>query len=97
MYLHGKEEVNIKRPLRITRALLRVNFNKATKCTGKYLNSPFYKGTLLWDKLDKNLQHANNVKRAWKNCTLYTKKLVIVVVITRLYNISYIRIHKSHV
>ena len=34
----------------------------ATKCTGKYLNSPFYKGMLLWNNLDVELQRADNVK-----------------------------------
>ena len=63
MYLHSRFEVNMKKPLRITRAVSKLVFKTASKCTTKYLNSPFYKGTLLWDKLDKDLQRVNNVKQ----------------------------------
>ena len=38
------------------------------------MNSPFYKGTLLWDKLSTELQHANNVKCFEENL----KKLYVV-------------------
>ena len=61
MYLHSKVEVNVKIARRVTRAVTKIVFNTATRCTGKYLNSPFYKGTLIWNSLDVGLQTANNV------------------------------------
>ena len=61
MYLHSKVHTNIKIPIRPTRAMTKVIFNTATRCTSKYLNSPFYKGTVLWDNIDNELQRVNNV------------------------------------
>ena len=55
MYLHSKNDANIKDPARQTRTGNNIVFKTATKCNGKYLNSPFYKGTLLWNKLDANI------------------------------------------
>ena len=63
MYLHSRVELNMKKPIRTTRAVTKMVFKTASKCSGKYLNSPFYKGTLLWDKLDNDLQRMNNVKQ----------------------------------
>ena len=62
MYMHSTVEINVKIPVRVTRTVEKIVFKKATKCTGKYLNSPYYKGNLLWDKLDHGLQHADNVQ-----------------------------------
>ena len=44
MYMHSKDEDNIKKSVRITRAVAKLGFKLPTKCTGKYMNSPFYKG-----------------------------------------------------
>ena len=63
MHLHSRVELNMKKPIRTTRAVTKMVFKTASKCSGKYLNSPFYKGTLLWDKLDNDLQRMNNVKQ----------------------------------
>ena len=60
MYLHSKVENDIKESGRITRAVTKTVFKTATRCIGKYLNSPFYKGTILWNNLDVEL-HAENV------------------------------------
>ena len=61
MYLHSKNVDNLKVPSRPTRAMHKVIFKTATKCTGKYLNSPLYKGVLLWNLLDSNIQKSNTV------------------------------------
>ena len=39
-------------PIRLTRAAMRKTFKTPTKCTVKYLKSPFYKGTILWNQLE---------------------------------------------
>ena len=63
MYLHSKVEDNIKMPQRVTRAVTKIAVaKKATRCTGKKLNSSFYKGTVLWNDLDVELQKIGNVK-----------------------------------
>ena len=61
MYLHSRDDSNIKKPVRVTRAMRKLTFKTATRCTQKYQNSPFYKGTVLWDNIDIDLQHAYNV------------------------------------
>ena len=63
MYLHSKDDNNLKVPVRLTRAMTKVYFKTATKCTTKYLNSPFYKGTLFWNQLSSVEQHTDNVSR----------------------------------
>ena len=46
-----------------------------TKCTSKYLGSPLYRGSELWDKLDKDVQEIPNVKQFTrllvKRCRVY--------------------------
>ena len=63
MYLHSKIGDNIKKPVRVTRAISKIVFKTASRCTGKYLNCPFYKGTILWNILDTELQRLCSVKR----------------------------------
>ena len=60
MYLHSKVEMNIKTPVRPTRAMIKVVFKVPIRCMGKYFNSPFYKGTILWDNIDRDLQRVTN-------------------------------------
>ena len=74
MYIHSRNIDNIKIHVRITRTAEKLVFKKATECTGKYINSPFYKGTLLWDKLDRVVQRVNTLERFMKE----RKKLYIV-------------------
>ena len=74
MYLHSRNDNNLKVPVRLTRAVLKLNFKTATKCTTKYLNSPFYKGTLLWNQLNSIDQRSNTVS-SFVNC------------LSRLYNV----------
>ena len=74
MYLHSKVENNLKECVRITRAVTKIVFKTASRCTGKYLNSPFYKGTILWNNLDVDLQKICNVNRFVKGI----KKLYLI-------------------
>ena len=62
MYLHSKVESNVKKPVRVTRAISKVIFKTATRCTNKYLNSPFYKGSILWNNREVELQRIGSVK-----------------------------------
>ena len=61
IYLHSKNDDNIKKPTRQTKAVTKIVFKTATKCTGNYLGSPFYRGTLLWNLLSPEEQCSNTV------------------------------------
>ena len=37
-------------------------FKVPARCKTMYLNSPFYKGKLLWDKLQENVQKCGTVE-----------------------------------
>ena len=62
MFDYSKNGNNLKLPIRLTRAATKVVFKKPARCTHKFLNSPFYKGTLIWDDLDYNVQRAETLK-----------------------------------
>ena len=51
LYDYSKDVANLKTACRITRAGTKMVFKLPGKCTDKYINSPFYKGALLWDAL----------------------------------------------
>ena len=63
MYIHSKNVSNLKRPARPTRAGSKLVFNTPTKCTTKYMCSPFFKGNRLWNELSEELQRSYNVLR----------------------------------
>ena len=63
MYLYSKDVENIKQPLRATRATTKVVFKTPARCEGKYLNSCYYKGTILWNVLSREQQMSDNVNQ----------------------------------
>ena len=63
MYIHSGKEKNGKRSICVTRADNEIVFKTATKCTGKYQNSPFHKGTQMWNVLNEDVQKSCNVLR----------------------------------
>ena len=75
MYRLSKKDAYIKRPNVYTRGNVKIKFKVMTKCSGKYLGSPLYRGAQLWDKLDKITQDLPNVKlfseALIKNCRVY--------------------------
>ena len=56
MYHYSKNLCNIKTVVRPTRAAEKIVFNIPAKCTTKYLNSPFYIGTQIWNDLNGDTQ-----------------------------------------
>ena len=68
MYLHSKHEGNVKRSVRLTRAVTKIVFKMPSKITGKYFHSPFYRGILLWNELNTDIQKSVNV-------TIFTNQL----------------------
>ena len=75
MYRLSKKEMYIKRTNVNTRGNVKIKFKLMTRCSGKYLGSPLYRGSLLWDKLEKEIQNLPSVKQYTnvliKNCRVY--------------------------
>ena len=62
MYLQSKNLQNIKTAIRPTRAAEKIVFNIPAKCTTKYLASPYYIGTQLWNKLNGGIQRVCTIR-----------------------------------
>ena len=61
MYRYSKYE-NVRHvPGRITRNNQKFFFRTETRIGTKYENSPFYRGTILWNNLPKELQFCDNI------------------------------------
>ena len=60
MYIHSKN-INVRKiPGRETRNANKFTFKSAPKIGTKYGNSPFYRGTILWNKLERDVQLSEN-------------------------------------
>ena len=69
MYLHSKNENKMwKKTVRLTQTGNKIVLNTGTKCTGKYLNSPFYKRTFSWNDLNADLHK-------YRNMVMFTERL----------------------
>ena len=62
MYRLSKKTIYVKKPTVNTRGNVKTKFTLMSKCTSKYLNSPLYRGSILWDNLDKNIQDLPTLK-----------------------------------
>ena len=62
LYGYSRNRNHLKAPIRLTRAGTKVVFDIPTKCTDKYLNSPLYKGSQIWDLLPENVQRSDTLK-----------------------------------
>ena len=74
MYIHSKNNNVRKIPGRETRNANKFTFKTAPKIGTKYGNSPFYRGTILWNKLERDVQLSENrwifkgsLKKMYKN------------------------------
>ena len=75
MYRLSKKKVYIKETNVNTRGNSKTKFKLMTKCSSKYLGSPLYRGSILWDKLDKSTHDIPNIKQfsnvLVKKCRVY--------------------------
>ena len=75
MYRLSKKEVYIKRNNINTRGNVKIKFKLMARCSGKYLGSPLYRGSQLWDNLDKSIQDLPTVKHfsnvLMSKCSVY--------------------------
>ena len=62
IYILSKKESNIRKNNVNTRANVKIKFHLMTKCSGKYLGSPLYRGSILWDNLDEITQDLPSMK-----------------------------------
>ena len=63
MYRLSRKERYVNKTHVNTRGNVKIKFKLITKCSGKYLSSPLYRGSQLWDKLEKTTQDLPNVKQ----------------------------------
>ena len=60
LYNYSKNGKYVKVTANRTRADAKIVFNIPDKCTTKFLNSPFYKGTQVWNLLPEHVQRSAN-------------------------------------
>ena len=63
IYRLSRKEMYVKRLNVNTRGNAKIKFKLMTKCSSKYLGSPQYRGSSLWDKLEKGVQDLPNVTK----------------------------------
>ena len=63
IYQQSRDPQNVKIATRPTRAADKIVFNVPSKCTTKYLNSPYYQGIQLCNQLSEQTQRMENRKK----------------------------------
>ena len=63
MYNLSRKPMYIKEVNVNTRGNLKTKFRLMSKCSGKYLGGPLYRGSTLWDSLEKNVQDLPTLRR----------------------------------
>ena len=61
LFYRSKKRRYLKVPVRNTRGNTKVKFNVMSRTTTKYLNSPFVRGTSIWDKLPVDMQKCDTI------------------------------------
>ena len=56
MFVRSKKVECLKIPARLLRGNSKVKFKLMSRCSTKYMNSPLYRGSELWDKLEECIQ-----------------------------------------
>ena len=69
LYRLSRKERYIKKTNVNTRGNVKIKFKLMTKCSGKYLGSPLYRGSILWDELEKSTQDLPNAREFTKVLT----------------------------
>ena len=69
MYYQSKNENNVKKSERLTRAAEKIVFNIPNRCTNKFLRSVYYTGTKLWNDLPLDVQRSENIMKFDKSIT----------------------------
>ena len=67
LHYYSKEPNHVKKSNVLTRAATKVTFKIPTRCCDKYLNSPLYKGTRLWNNLDHAVQRLDSIDQFIKH------------------------------
>ena len=63
LFVYSKDISNLKIPARPTRAGAKIVLDIPAGCSNTYLQSPLYKGSLIWDTLPENTQRAATVNQ----------------------------------
>ena len=68
MYLRSEQERYVKKLVRVLWGNVKVKFKLMSRCTGKYMNSPMFRGSALWDALPVDIQRVVTIR-------VFTKEL----------------------
>ena len=66
LFDYSRDPINIKIPVRHTRAGAKIVFDMPTRCTTTYLKSPLYKGSLIWDTFPESTQKLDTMTQFTK-------------------------------
>ena len=69
LFHRSKKQRHLKISARTTRGNMKVKFDIMSRTTTKYLNSPFLRGTVLWDKLPAEIQKTETIYKFKKMLT----------------------------
>ena len=58
LYARSREAAYIKHPACVLRDDVKIRFRLMTKCSGKYLKSPLFRGSVLWDTIATDVQRS---------------------------------------
>ena len=67
MYARSKKVECLKMPVRTLRGNCKIKFKLMSKCSGKYMNSPLYRGSILWDQLEESIQKSCTITKFTKS------------------------------
>ena len=76
LFARSKKQMYLKLPTRPTRGNVKVKFSIMSRATTKYLNSPFLRGTVLWDILPVETQKVESMYEFKKLMKLRFKQYV---------------------
>ena len=75
LFDYSKNPEHLKPVHRLTRAATKIIFKTPNRCSEKYMNSPLFKGTNLWNPLNETVQRLDTidlfVKHVKQPCMVY--------------------------
>ena len=80
--MHPLLDVNyLKKPARVLRGNLKIKFKLMLRCTRKYLKSPLYRDSILWDTIPQDIQRSVSINAFTKHVSLTNCEYVDLILI----------------
>ena len=61
LFVRSKDDKYLKKHVRVLRGNVKLQLKLMSRCSTKYINSPLYRGTVLWDKLLGDEQRSRTI------------------------------------